>query len=788
MTLNANSISKIEATKNAFEKAFKENLVNNCFRTIVVNSIPLKDGEREKINDASFKEKFTSVLGSVSNDLINSFDHVGQFDTGNLMTSMVNSVTESVSLEGDYRQQRLINDIRLGRVNQDVVSLNVALENAFGNTKDFESKDIAKRFRQDIKYIWSVEDAKDVVDRIKQDVKDAIEETEAKNDLVEGTTQEIIDYKNEIAPPNDQYQDPNQPNDPTVTQDPSQNDPTATDTGDLQNTPDEDLISNPTDDGMSENGLDNEEEQIYASDDGTGSEPTSTGDATTDNTATDPNTDTGTEQPATDNATATPDAGTDPNANADANAAPDDTGDDTSGLDAGTDDGTGAEDPNASATDDPSGMTNDLGTPDGADTSDPNAAADDGSGDLGADDSTGADAGMDDGTGDLGTDTGAASEEQPAQKAGVVININGADLGKESRPALNLYNARSLAEKRIPIHPIAFSGMVLPDVNSLSAECVNAVGDVDKEFKIRFDGLKLASKLSTNIGKESLDMVNEKIDKYGKILGEAVSNSETFKRSLESLGITSQGLIRSNEDTLIVARNIINRFLLKKQLVSPTVRPYTSKENIFANAFDIVQLRQHLDRQKEPKTEEVNDLISRENVFYHNLVNFNDEAVKKEAASVVDLSKLNFRKAMSPNFITDYKIKVWEENIGDKSNIEINNEVVKRVQDKFEKLWMRKLNPAEMEIIKATTNQQDVTDIVPTPYEKFLITMSKESLLARGSESAELGARAFTKQEKKDIEWKARLMTTVYKSAEAFNILNGTDKVNFEKFTTMIKL
>lgn len=783
MTLNANSISKIEATKNAFEQSFKKNLVNDCFRTIVVNSIPLKDGEREKINDASFKEKFTSVLGPVSKELIDSFDHVGQFDTGNLMTSMVNSVTESVALEGDYRQQRLINDIRLGRIDQDVVSLNVALENAFGNTKEFESKDIAKRFRQDIKYVLSVEDAKDVVDRIKQDVKDAIEETEAKNDLVEGTTQEIIDYKNEIAPPNDQYQDPNQPdaNDPTVTQDPSQNDPNATDAGELQNTPDDDLISNPTDDGMSENGLDNEEEQIYESGDGTGSEPTSTGDDTADATSQ-------TQEPATDDTTdpnTTPDAGTDPNTA----ATPDDTGDDTSGLDAGTDDGTGTD---TGTTDDPSGMTSDLGNPpadanmdDGSGDAgtDPNATADDGTGDMGTDPN----AGMDDGSGDLGTDAG-TTEEQPAQKAGVVININGADLGKESRPALNLYNARSLAEKRIPLHPITFSGMVLPDVNSLSAECVNAVGDVDKEFKIRFDGLKLAAKLSTNISKESMDAVNEKIDKYGKILGNAVSNAETFKRSLESVGITSQGLIRSNEDTLIVARNIINRFLLKKQLVSPTVRPYTSKENIFANAFDIVQLRQHLDKQKEPKTEEVNDLISRENVFYHNLVNFDDEAVKKEASAVIDLSKLNFQKAMSPNFMTDYKIKVWEENIGDKSNFEINNEVVKRVQDKFEKLWGRKLNPEEMEIVKATTNQQDVTDIVPTPYEKFLITMSKESLLARGSESAELGARAFTKEEKKDIEWKARLMTSVYKTAEAFGILSGTDKTNFEKFTTMVRL
>ena len=65
MQLNANSISKIEATKTAFEKAFKENLVNDCFRNIVCASIPLKDGEREKIDNREFKDKFKAVLSGV---------------------------------------------------------------------------------------------------------------------------------------------------------------------------------------------------------------------------------------------------------------------------------------------------------------------------------------------------------------------------------------------------------------------------------------------------------------------------------------------------------------------------------------------------------------------------------------------------------------------------------------------------------------------------------------------------------------------------------------------------
>ena len=158
---------------------------------------------------------------------------------------------------------------------------------------------------------------------------------------------------------------------------------------------------------------------------------------------------------------------------------------------------------------------------------------------------------------------------------------------------------------------------------------------------------------------------------------------------------------------------------------------------------------------------------------------------EEQASAIIDLSQMNFKKAMSPNFITDYKIKVWEENIGDKSNIEINSEVCKRVEENFKKLWGRDLNDAEKQIIKATTQQDDVTEIVPTPYEKFLITMSKEAVLSHGSEDPVKGA-GLTRDEKKDIEWKSRLMTTVYKAAESFGILKEDDKVNFQKFVNMV--
>lgn len=747
MDLNANSISKIEATKTAFEKAFKENLINDCFRNIVTKSIPLKEGEREKIDNPEFKDKFTTVLSDISKNMVDSFGHVGQFDTGNLFTSMVNSISESVSLESDYRQQKLINQIRLGKVNQDHVSLNIACENAFANTKSFENQDISKRFTQDMKYIMSIEAVDDVIERIKNDVKDAIEETEAKNELVEGTTQEIIDYKNEIAPPDDQYQDPDNPPDENGTDDGTGINP-------------EDTLADTSDDGLAGNTDENQDdEQLYDTDDGLGSDQTFTGD---NDMSTDENTDApadpsiGGDDGVVDNG----DVGKDNGAGGQIDSS--EVGENVEDV---TTDDTGIEDTG----DD----TSDMGTDDGTDGLDDGTGTDD----MGTTD----DMGM--GSGEEGTTDSGAPGNNNSNSGGITININGANLGKEN---LNLYNARSLSEKRVPLHPRTFEAMELPDVNTLSSECVNAVGDVKAEMKIRLDGLKLATKQSHGISEESQSIINEKIDRYGAVIAESLSNADMYTKTLNNIGLTPQGLIRANENTFAIARNIIERFVYHRKHVSPTVRPYTSKENVYSNAFDIVQLRQYCDRKDNPDTTIVNDLESRENVFYHNMLNYNDENVKKEAYGIIDLSKMNFQKAISPNFITDYKIKVWEENIGDKSNIEINETVVKRVKDKFEKLWCRELNDDEMNIIKAITNQEDVTDVVPTPYEKFIITMSKESIMAHGCEDGVNGV-SLSNEEKKNIEWKSRLMTTVYKTAEAFGLFDSyNENDNLNKFMNMV--
>ena len=819
MQLNADSISIIDNTKRAFEESFKANLVNDCFRNIVTRSIPLKVGEKEKIDDPNFRDKFSALLSGVSENFVKEFQNVGQFDTGNLFTSMVTSVADSVSLESDYRQQKLVNNILLGRIDQNnKMALRKACESAFANTHEFESDNIRRRYIQDLKYIMSVEGASDVIERIKNDVKDAIDETTAKNELVEGTTQEILDYKNEVAPPDDQYIDPN---DPSTQPDAMGGDPNAMDGG-VQDADPTAAINDVGDDGMAAAGDPNamggdqgmvdgepatDGQQIYESEvggldpsaagmggsDGMGSDATSTGDD-------DPNSP-GAEQLAGGQPPAPP-AGGDmgggvPGADTGgAGGDPSGMGGDQSGMAGdmsalnadpagGGDPGTmGADDPAAGAgMDDPAGGDDQLA---GVDTSDPNA--------MGGDpNAAGADPNAmgDPAAASPAPDAGAPSVQDGASNhnsGGITININGADL-KKAKESMNIYNAYQLATKRIPIHPAAFNNMQTPSEGVLTAECVNAMGagDLHKEMSMRLDGLKLAIKQSTNISKESQNALYDMANNYGKTLGNAITNAEIYTKKLNNLGLTPNGLIRSNEHTICIAKNIIDRFLTKRKFVAIEPHPYNSMENAIANAFDIVQLRQHLNHQKEPDTAMVNDLMSRESLFYHNMINFNDDTVKREATEIIDLSNLNFQKAMTPNFITDYRIKVWEENVGENANKNTNAEVIKRVKERFKQLWCRDLNEDELAIVKATTNQDDVTEIVPTPYEKFLVSMSRESILAHGSEDPSKGVSLST-AEKRDIEWKSRLMTTVYKSCEALGIIQPGDKVAFDKFTNMMGL
>jgi hypothetical protein len=321
--------------------------------------------------------------------------------------------------------------------------------------------------------------------------------------------------------------------------------------------------------------------------------------------------------------------------------------------------------------------------------------------------------------------------------------------------------------------------MTLPDAKVMASEGVNAVGDIRKEVDIRLAGARYAIDKS-QLSKEDKEILYAKHDKLKAISNEAVYLAGTWATLMQKLGITQNGLLNSEESTLSIARNIISRFLTKTKAPNAVPLPYTSRENILANAFDIVQLRQMLSSQENSVAGAVDDLISRENVFYHNVVSIDDQDTKEKATAVMDLNAMLFQKALTANFITDYRIKSWEQNVG-RDQKDTNAEVVSRVEKRFEELWQRSLNADEKAIVAATTNNEDVTEIIPTPYEKFLIKLTKESIFDKGIESNKPIA-PLTEDEAVDNRFKAKIFTSIFVALEHLNLIDNRDMAEIDKF------
>ncbi len=737
MEITSEISSIIASAKEDFEKRFKETLVTDSLREIITKSVPANEVETKRLNDPEFREKFAKLLTPATREVIEKFENVGQFDTGNMLSSMVNSLGESVSLESTYRENCIVNDIRLDRVEG---SVEAYIEQRFAG-EAFSSPDIRRRAEENFKIVLSSEDAAGILDEIKDEVKTAIEETEDKNKLIEGTTKEIIDYKKEMAPPDDQYVNP-EDGDAGSTESNEEDGADAT-TEDEANTLDADR----EDDTSKENPTDDNSDTTPAEGSGDGTENTEDNEPNGEDTPKEPAASEGSEEtPSTEPAGDDSDADTespDVDVNEDLDAIGGEGGDTASGTDT----------PDLGATGDAGAASSTDGT--------------DGLGDIGGS------------TEPTSAATEPAATPAPAQpqSAGIVINITGADLAK-AKEALSIMTAESFAAKVIPTHPRTLDEMEFPNKTDLACEACTVVGDLKREFKIQSDSLRYGI---SQVGEaKSEEALRAKLGQLEEISTEAFKEADVLKDAMYRVGVHPDGLVDSREATFFAAANII-KMIAGTRVVAATPRPYDSVENVLANAFDILQLRQECKfAAGDVDNNKANDLYSRESIFYRNIAALEDKPeLKSQAEAVLDLTDAKFVKAMTPNFITDYKIKAHEVNVSKNANVDINAAITSRVVSKFEKLWCRKLNSAELEIIQATTNNQDCTNIYPNPFEKFLVKLSKDASINQSTEAVKFD---FTPEEKSNILFKAKIFTAFYKAAEAFDLIEKTDEYVIDDF------
>jgi hypothetical protein len=682
MGITAEVSSVIQNSKEQFEKAMTTSLAANTLKNIVLRGVPAEDSEIKRMNDPKFRESFNRILNPITANIIDKFQSVGQFDTGNLFTSMVTSIVDSVSLESAYRAESLESKFLLDKIpitasREWVGEIKKAFESL-----EFSHEDIKSRFNQNIKYILSIEAGDKVIKDIKDEVKKSIDETDGKNELVEGTLQEIADYKKEVSPPDDEYVDADNPDDREAAN------------GDKE-----------------DENKEIEGEETSSVEEDTADDDINSGVSLEENTEGDEN----------------------PELNSE-----------------------GEKEIHDEALDDENLNTEDP-TP---------------------------------------VETASVST---GKQANVIININASNESlnsrkhekvpftdksfKNAKSLLLLHTAESFASAFIPMHDRDINDMDLPDIKTMASEGVNAIGNIKKEVEIRLASARYAIDKCTE-SQEDKNILYEKLNKLTAISNEALNLVDSWSQSMYKLGITQDRLLNSNESTLFIARNIISRFLTKTKVPNAIPLQYTSQENILANAFDIVQLRQMLHNQENPLKGAVDDLISRENLFYHNIVSMNDKETKEKATAIIDLTAMIFQKALTANFITDYKIKTWEMNVG-RDQKDTNVEIISRVEKRFEELWQRPLNADEKAIVSATTNNEDVTEIIPTPYEKFLIKLSKESMFDKSIEDNE-PIRPLSPEENKNNRFKAKIFTSLFKSLEHFNLIDKSDLMEVNKFYNSI--
>ncbi len=718
MKITGEMSAMVADARNNFEQRFKESLVTDSLRQVITKSMPASEVETKRLNDPEFREKFNNILSPITQEVIDKFQNVGQFDTGNLFSSMINSISDSVSLESQYRANCIFNDIEFDRITG---SVEAAIAAKF-EKNGFTSKDIGLRAVEDFKNVLSMEDAEDILDDIKNEVKSAIDETEDKNKLVEGTTKEIIDYKKEIAPPDDQYDNPEG----------------------VEGDNNEDDNAGETTDSDSSDDSENQENEVGESD----------------------NSDDGTE--ASEN-------------------------EETPKLDNEADQS--GENQEDLGSDGDTGETSDTGeTPDvgNTDAGDESAIDDADSTDVNIND-------MSDGseepqtepqageaTGDAPNENGEKEAEQSPStsgNSGIVINITGADLVK-AKEALSFKTAELYAREQVPTHPRLFDEMKLPNVEDMAAEACAVTGDLNKEFGINFDSLKYGIRQLRDAKSE--EALIAKLDELKTISSKAFGLSNSYTNTLYDAGLSPDGLVDSRENTFFCAANVIKLIAGTRQ-ISPEVQSFESDFGVLANAFDILQLRKECKNAVESVDQaKADELFARENLFYKNIATIDDKDLRKQATAVIDMTDMKLEKTLTTNFITDYKIKAWEVNVGKNANKTMNETVTNRVKESFKKLWGRDLNESELEIVNAVTNNQDVTNIAPSPYEKFVIKLSKESLIDQSAESGPVKLR-LTAEDKANIKFKAKLYTTLVKAVEHFGILDENDEWAITNFCEGLK-
>jgi len=306
-------------------------------------------------------------------------------------------------------------------------------------------------------------------------------------------------------------------------------------------------------------------------------------------------------------------------------------------------------------------------------------------------------------------------------------------------------------------------------------------GNIEEEFKIRKLMLKnLVTLESSDIIKNKHDVIVENAEKVRNLYNH-------YESRFDVLGFNPRAIFdKKNAFTVECAKEIYRRYVSKKNRKTVTLESFedvdiNTPKKLVNYLFNLNQFKKQFKNKKMPSVV-YDKFVSYESVLLKSIDGMDQDTVEKIKA-LGDIHELDLSNVMNTK---DFKNSLFEvvnkndfENKGEFKNIEMVDKIVSRVSEYMNKSGNTKtFNEGELEeLIKSVINNNDVTEIFPTVYEKFIISVGNRTIRMSEESCSEFGAINFN-----SIERKARLLTTLYVASKHFNLIDKND----EKFINQL--
>lgn len=345
------------------------------------------------------------------------------------------------------------------------------------------------------------------------------------------------------------------------------------------------------------------------------------------------------------------------------------------------------------------------------------------------------------------------------------------------------YSNNNISRVIVPLSPTRLDMIDIPSKNALAAIYTKASESQDSLKNVigaRFNILE------DIVNKESDEELTKKFTDYKKVAMEAFDISNIAESTLNNIGLTARGIEDTSDPISISIGSKAYQYLSHdvKIYEKDPKKSFESSEDAVRAAFDIITIKDAVRNasNKDTMIALANNLASREDLFWSNIVDLNDDQHKEQIKNILQLGDLDLDKKalVDTEFLTSIDLGVDTIKIVEpgKTEDEVSDEIFEKSKQKIESFLGKDINPTQEDLIRSMIKGNDTSDFAPTPFEKFIIKLgTDEAVKKNGGKDFELG-----QEDAEFIKNKAIVLSILDKFVDKLNPMNENDTKDFKDY------